>query len=518
MRSLVTLALALAALCVNSAAAAEKRLLDCTQQSQSLSDCDAMGYLVRVATFIIPGLLIGLFMILFCCPGFFCGRYCCGCCGSSKPTSGCCCGGAPAQYGTMDLVRPKIWAVVVLGMGLGGGVWGMLSSQQAVTGLRGMADSVQGMPDVLINHLTRIETALTVPTYDRNTDTSGTRNLFANSSLSSKGQELKNQTEAAVKDNLDQFRTYVDRFSFIMYILFAVPMGLVLFGAVGGALNCRSCLPMLLVFFMFLFGGFLWIGNGLFSGVALLTGDLCAELTGIVEDKKTILPPVTGCNSSDFAAFTDNFISIENSVAGDACVAMRALCYDATRTALQNAQSGSVFDCGSGFSCNNVRFGDLVDIVEQQMQIDARVAGIPSARSLGYTCSTINPCRPPDCADDCLVNGARSDVGKGSKEMYVQFLAASQVATTLDTLGGEYGSCEALMSLVFGPFALVCTDLSGGFMALRNSSGIIGVTVFAFVFVMSWGQKRFMSSADAEAEAEAEVTETEMVETTKEAA
>merc|ERR1719456_1860822 len=109
--------------------------------------------------------------------------------------------------------------------------------------------------------------------------------------------------------------------------------------------------------------------------------------------------------------------------------------------------------------------------MQSGMVVTASVSNLPGAVSNGYVCGTHTfNCTPVYCADECRVQstGARSDVGKLTQQMYTTFLGAEQVSLALDTLGGQYGSCDALMQLVLNPFDSGCQDLSGGALSLRD--------------------------------------------------
>jgi hypothetical protein len=503
MRFSLATAVLLLALAHGARADGTKRFLDCTLESESFEDCDAQGYVVRLAVFLIPGLILAV-LTLLCCPVFFIGRYCCNCCGGRSPSSGFCCGSSkPAVYSSMDIIRPKLFAIMLILLGAAFSIWGIVESGMTVSGLLGFADDVEDTPVRLMNHLQRIEVALTIPTYDALSDTSSTENLFNNSGLSATGTDVKDKMDAALRDNIGAFRGYVQDFSYVMFVIFAIPLGAVAFGAISAMCNVRTCIPMLLVSIMFLMGFVLWTSHGLFSAVGLAAGDLCAEIRGLKDDKLTILKPVIECDDNMFVDFMNNFRSIEAGIAYRACTAINDVCYDNSQSAFQNAQNGRVFQCASALVCqeNSMRFGDVVTYLEGDVTIHPSVRSIPGAQANGFTCATVaaSECTPFKCADDCTTSaGERSTAAKMSKQLVVTVSSAAQVANALDTLGGEYGSCDAILSLMLVPFDASCQKIAVGTIGIREAAGLGGIVAIMFIFVFTWGSKRFMALPDAD--------------------
>uniref|UniRef100_A0A7S1QJI6 H(+)-exporting diphosphatase n=1 Tax=Neobodo designis TaxID=312471 RepID=A0A7S1QJI6_NEODS len=511
-RALALTVLLCAALAPIGARAETKRLLDCTLESTSFSDCDPMGYGIRAGVYAVPGILLAL-ITFFTCPFFFCARFCCGCCGGSEPTSGCCCSSdKPAIYGTMDIVRPKAYALLLILLGVGVGIWGNLASDQTVQSLLGLVDDLEAAPQMMLDHINRINRELTVTKYNENTDTTFQEDLFNGTSTKQDAEKAKKDIEDALKEHSETFRSYVLDFGFVMFIIFSLPIGSVILGGAAAVCNCRSCIPMLTVFIMFFVGFVLWLGHGVFSSLALVFGDFCAEVDGIAQDQKTVLAAATSCEDATLSSFTDGFQGIENDAAREACGLISNLCYASGRSTTDNINAGTIFDCQSTAppNCTGVRFGELVEYVEQRLVTDNRVDSFPGAQANGDTCTDLSvPCTAARCSQLCRpsASAARTQSGRNSMKMYTSFQAAAQVSNALDTLGGQYGSCNALAGLLLSPFNGNCKKLAGGSLGMRQSSGLGGIMVIGFVFVMAWGSKRFiaMPSGDDDSEENHEI-------------
>lgn len=486
-----------------------KRLLDCTLESTSFDDCDPMAYGIRAGVYAVPGILLAL-ITFFTCPFFFCSRFVCGCCGGSEATSGCCCASEkPAIYSSLDIIRPKVYALLLILIGVGVGIWGNIASDGTVSSLLGLVDDLEAAPQLMLDQIDRIERELTVTKYRESNDTLYEENLFAGTDAKQNAEKAKEDIEKALSEHADTFRSYVLDFGFVMFIIFSIPIAAVALGGVAAICNCRSCVPMLTVFIMFFVGFVLWLGHGVFSSLALVFGDFCAEVDGITRDERTVLAAATSCDDATLSSFTSGFETIEGDAAGEACNLVSTLCYDNGRSVAQNIAAGTTFDCASPPNCNNVRFGALVDYIEDTLVVDSRVNTFPGAQAAGDTCTDLTqPCTAARCSQLCKrPSSARSPAGRNAINLYTSFQAAAQVANALDTLGGEFGSCNALAALLLSPFNGNCKTLATGTLGLRQSAGLGGIMVIGFVFVMAWGSKRFLAlpSGDDDSEENHEI-------------
>lgn len=489
---------------VQPALAQQKRMLDCTIESTSLSECDVQAYLIRVAVFAGPGIVVGVLMIFLCCPCYCMGKYCCNCCGGRHQTPNFCCvdDKYPARYSRGDIMRPRVIGVMAMLIAAGAVGWGATGSVTLIGGLLDLKNAITGVPNLLQTQIDAIDTALNVTRYRASDDTTYVQPLFGD--LAASASSLKNDLKGSIDSFAAQYQSYVDLFTKIVIGVFSAPIVIMVVGNFLSCCNVRSCLPMTLLWFLFLTGGLLWLSHGIFSGVSMAIGDACAEIHGLVRQQTNVIAVLFNCQDSMFDSFRNSFNRIQQQQATAACNKMLTMCYDTTQSTAANMAATRVFECppAGSFDCNTISFGALLTLLRSWWYIHSSVSTFPGAVNAGTTCYSASRCTLEACSQECrqggTPSGSLSTLGRQVKEAWFDMRAAAQVSTAIDTVGAQYSNCDSIMSLLVSPFDAPCTSIVNGVVFARQATGLEGLCAIAFVFVLGWGAKRFISLEEAD--------------------
>jgi hypothetical protein len=517
MKSSTFVTLVVVAVCAASAAAQTtapkkpgNRIFNCPIDAKSLDECDAEAYLLRAAMYLVPPLLFGVLTILFC-PFYFCGRFVCNCCGGRMPTRGCCCacGEEEPRYSIGERFRPKFYVTLLLIASIVATPWALAGATELTTGVSGFFADIENVPVVIGDLLDLIHVALTTTKYNFVTDEVEIVDLYASGGIGVEGEKVKKILEDNIQGVFGSYNSYVDQASTAMFVMSVVPFACLVIGTLAGWLNIRHCIPTLLLIIMFLlFGPATWIVHGVSGVGGVIFGDICAEIHGMAVLENNVATALMNCQPSMFRSFNEAFGLLENAQAFVACSLLQATCFDQSVTSTQNAQDGKIYSCPSNFACdiNTVTYASVLKVM-QGATVHADIAGLPNATAEGWTCIRTDmtlPCSVDECSDLCVyANSTRSMVGKLSRGIKVHVNAAGVVASSKDTLASSFASCDSLPQLVLGPFDNSCKAITNGFVALHNAFGLSAITTVAFLFVMVWGSKRFVSGVSDEEIADA---------------
>ena len=482
------------------------RVMNCHEEAKSLeNDCDAEAYIYRAAMYLAVPLVIGS-LIMISCPFYFCFRFCFNCCGGRMPSKGCCCacGESEPVYSLGERFRPKVYVTVLLVLAIIAAPWSLAGAAGLTSGLLGFADDLRAIPASIDVVLNRLEGTLTTYKYNKASDVIEVVNLYEGS-LENAGLKVRNDLDTLIQDSLGSFNEYVETASQIMFVVAILPFICVVIGTICGWLNIRHCIPTLLLIIMYLlFTPSVWIMHGIAGFGSVLFGDICAEVHGIATDQRNVLTALMDCKESMFDAFTTTFVTIEGTQSSAACLLIRAACYDATKTAQVNADAGKPFNCPSPVVCSSSDDFSKILTSMEAMTIHANILALPTVVTAGLTCvrtdGTVKTCNVDECTDACkLPDGTRSETGKVARGIKIHTDASGAVAASRDTVADSFASCTSITRLILGPFDPNCKAITTNFMTLHNSFGLSAITTVAFLFVMVWGSKRFVSGlANAE--------------------
>ena len=497
-------------LCGESASAAqrsEKRVLDCTLDSKTIDDCDPVAYGIRVAVFSAPGLIIAVFFLL-CCPFYCMAKYCCNCCGGRNQSPNFCCPNKeiPARYSKGDLIRPRVFATLCLLTACGAFIWGYVGGAKLTGGLMDFGDSIKNVPGIVQGIIDDIDTDLTVEKYDATTEVVVQDRLLnstdAGQQLYSAATKIRDDMDGMIGDKIGTYQDYLKKYSFVVYLIFAIPFAWILLGSSGCLCSVRKYLPMCMVWLIFLFGFILWILHVVFCATSMAVGDTCAEVHGLANKQLNLVATFVDCKDSMFSDFKTNFKTLELDQSRSACRNLKSKCLWATRTITQNLDASTIYHCpdDTTFNCDTMTFALLMQILETDYYIDPAIASTPRAIAEGAACtSSAYGCTPEKCSRECTINNGAtlSTVGKNSKSNWYDFLTARAVSNAVDTLGAKFATCDSLLSIVASPFSTPCTKVTDGLVFCRQSTGLLGLCCIASIFILAWGAKRWISISEA---------------------
>jgi hypothetical protein len=484
--------------------ASNLRILNCPIDAKSSSDCDPIAYVIKVGAAVFPGILIAIFLFLtiFLVCAF---RFCCNCCGGRNQTANICCPPSkdkniPARYSKNDILRAKIFMYLVAGLGVAAIIWGNDVSAQVVSGLNGFADEIKAIPDYLLDKIIEINNTLTVSLYHANTDTTETTALFANTSVMTQAQSVKNDLSSKVADQIGTFQSKINEFSFVLFIIFSVPSAVVVAGAPLALFNIRRFLPMLLVWVTFVLGTLCWIVHGTFAGTSFVIDGLCTEISGVANNRRNIISPLIGCNSDTFGAYLTSFRELRENRSEITCEKFKPLCYNSSQSDYDNVQKKQIYDCGVNDTlyCANIDLPEAV-VLLRGLKIHRNITNFPRVNESGAVCISDeykNDCTFDHCSFDCRFaqNGTLSPSGKLSKEIVSLLDAAIKVSVKIDSLGNQFANCDAILGFLLKPFDEPCMKMVKGMDGARDASGMQGFACIGGIFALIFGSKRFISS------------------------
>eukprot|EP00759_Apiculatamorpha_spiralis_P005961 PhF_6_TR13518/c0_g1_i1/m.21602 len=489
----------------------DKRIGDCTLNSKTIDDCNVMNYAIHLGIVAAPGVLVAILLILLC-PLFYIFRMCCNCCGGRSPSNTYCgCGSPEAKYYRRDVIRSKAIFVVAVALFIAAIALGVNGWKEVDNGMTDLRGAISGVSNILSSIVNDMEKRLTVDVYDPLTDTVKTTNLLTENAAGQKVKlEAQNQS-ATISDNvagvntqIKEYQTYATQAA---YVLLFVPFGLCLGGVALAFANLRRFLPMTLLCLYFLFAIIVWAGFGTFSIVNTAVTDLCIEIEGASARKINVIKVLMKCDDTQFQGFTDNFQSLQTDQAQKACDAIRPQCYDSSQTAYANFVQNppKVFDCPAvAKACpNTLTFGNVQSLIETYIRIHPSITSnqIIQASDGGVVCVTpqnaLN-CTVKLCASDCRdSSGQLSYTGKASKNALYGVRSAASVVKVLDSIAGDFASCDAIFQRVLQPFAPTCTNVKSGTKGMMLATGLSGLGCIIAMFGLVWGSKRFIPLAGA---------------------
>ena len=481
----------------------DKRILNCEITATSLDSCDPLSYGIKVGAIMGPGILIG-FCLLFATFLFCSFRYCCNCCGGRQQSANMCCPPSkdkkiPARYSSNDILRSKLFMWLVAGVAVGSLIWGNSTSAQVVGGLNGFADAIKAVPARLFDKIDEMDKALTVDIYNAEKNTTETVALFSNSSVKQEAEGVRDSLDSLLKDSVGDYQTQANSYSWVLFVIFSVPSAVVICGAPLALFNIRKYLPMLLVWLTFFLGTFVWILHGVFAGTSFIFDGFCTEVSGAANNRRNIISALSGCGSATFGDYLSAFRELRKQKDQDACAEFNPLCYDNTKTALQNLEARQIYDCGASGSidCTNK---DLVEVSEAILskRTHPNIVALPNVDQTGAVCVSSeyrNDCTIPHCSFDCRYSGNNtlSHVGRFSKQVDSTLNAAIKVSNTIDSLGNQFANCDAILSYMLQDFDEPCQNMVEGMTGARDSSGMQGFACLGGIYALVFGSKRFLS-------------------------
>lgn len=481
-----------------------KRIFDCNTTALSLADCDVMTFVYKLSCWLVPGVFTA-FLLLFFCPFYCCGKYCCNCCGGRNQTPNFCFPALtfPARYSKGDILRPKGLLFVGFLMMGGGGGWGyFIGVSQTSSSLTSMLQALRSIGTTIATTATQLSTAFTVKSYDPVTHTYITKNLFAGGPVESAVNLAKGNLTGTIDAMLQPVLVYFDYVNIALTVACAAPAGLGLICLILAVANLRQFGAMTIMWLTFLVGFAVWFLQGILSILSVALEYACDEFIGLRDGQNTVIVPLSSCNEAPFVSSWNQIRSVESTTAQTACLSMLDMCYVSSQSMATNVANHAIFDCSSiTKSCPNGMMFHTALSMSRSMVVTAAIAADSSQRAAGVGCSSPalqNSCTMWDCATDCLTSsGALSSIGEYSLKSTTDFQAASNVSLSIQTIGRQFGSCSGVLNLFTSSLATPCSNVVSGLTTLRMATALIGGGMLFLLYTSGWGAKRFISTSMA---------------------
>jgi hypothetical protein len=503
--TVVTLASAVAAQ-GSTTAQADLRIANCKIGATDLDQCDTTGYVIRVAVFSAPGLIVAAMFVL-ATPLYLIGKYCCNCCGGRDQRPNFCCPAddLAAIYDKGDILRPKIILLITLLAAIGAFVWGYVGGGKLESGLVDFGDQISNIPVLLRAELDAMNVALTVQVYSASSGATSTVALLSDPSyinIMTEANKTLTQLKDLVGDNIGSAQDMVKQYSFIVFVFFAIPAVILIIGGVFAVCNIRRFGPMTLVWLCFLFGALVWICHAVFCLGSMVVSDACTEIHGVAYEQQNILPALVGCKNSMFDGFIGNFDTLRTDYTKNLCNSITPFCYDTSLTPAQNVAAKQVLVCPSPMDCTTVTFGQMAVWMETAFYTNKNIADMDgvSTNSEGYRCTTpanLYSCYLDVCSSDCTNSSGLSDIGRAAKQFSSLYEVDRKISNVIDTKASQYANCDSLFSIMIAPMDPSCKTIAKALIADRQASGLLGLCMIAAVFCLAWGAKRFISLDEA---------------------
>jgi hypothetical protein len=326
--------------------------------------------------------------------------------------------------------------------------------------------------------------------------------LGGGASAFAEANKTVSQIDGMVRDNIGQVQAVVKQYVPLLYIVFAVPPGVMLIGFILGFLNFRRCIQMTIVWLLFLLGIILWITHALFCAGSMVFSDMCSEIRGSAYGLQNTIAALASCSNSMFQPFRTSFNTLLQDKAKEFCVMARPFCYDTAMSFAANMAADHLFVCPNPqpLDCNVQTVGSLTVWVQTALYIHNTYNSDSAAISNGLRCATVanrNRCTLDLCSTDCTNGGDLSRAGKLAKQLYSSFEALQKISVVMDTDVSDYSNCNGIFSSILGPFAEPCGTITDALIADRMASGLVGIAIIIGIFAFAMGSKRFISFSDA---------------------
>jgi len=481
--------------------AADDRFLGCSLSHVNRSQCDMTRYIERITVFSAPGIIIAGLLIL-AMPLYLLSKYACNCCGGRYQSPNFCCPSEhAARYSKGDLVRPRVVAVIAFLGSLAGFIWGYVRAGQFADNLTTVANLVNDVPNQLRSLTSPIRQSLIVQMYNATTQTTTTVDLYSSTpALVSATTATLDQLTSIVTNSIGLFGKSIQQYTPIPFIVFALPVAVMLVGLIFAFCCIRRYGAMIVVWLLFFSGILIWLLHAAMCGGSMAVGDGCRELSGAAYDQANTISALINCQDSLFQNYRTVFSDLRSSTTQNFCQSVQPFCYDGTLTVAQNRDANQVFVCPDPYplNCAGLTFGQLTVWVATAFYIHPNINADPTAIVLGYRCSSSTPCNITDCQNECSVAGVPSAIGRISRQLVSQFNAAKQVSVTLDTYGYQFSTCSSIVQTLSTPFLNPCTNTASSFTAARHASGLTGLCCIMGIFAFAWGAKRFIPLSESE--------------------
>nr|CCC93988.1 conserved hypothetical protein [Trypanosoma congolense IL3000] len=480
-----------------------RRALNCDKFTKNIADCDPDGYNIVLLLQAIPYGLVALFLFFFI-PSYFFFKYFWNCCGGRNQSPNFCqpVGSSGTVYSKMDLIRPRIYAVLAAVSCVVATVGGCYFMKM----LKECAGEVHHRVLVSFNDMEVVNNeyveGLKLNMYDINNHSTYEIPLSA---VDPRGADLKAAVDGRFRAGREVFQrtalkavNVLDRIGMGVVCLFLLPTLFTVLGLVLVSCNYRRYVSMLWFFII----GYLAIGVWLFAGflasINLYVTDSCFEVEEFTEGRSNILGVLAECEERGFSPASDIVEYLLQEQSRRTCEILRRGCYDSNQNASANAKNGKVFHCTDLTRCNEINEMDMLKWMGSKNHFSRDVlyneTVFEEARKSGHVCQSVSKdkCDVRSCAYDCMSGGALSTVGHVAKSVTHAVDAIGRVRGMHETVGSKLGSCEpVLMNLAYS-LVSSCKKATNSIFYLEQFLGLLGLSCILAMFAYAIGAKRFI--------------------------
>ncbi|CBH15987.1 hypothetical protein, conserved [Trypanosoma brucei gambiense DAL972] len=482
-----------------------RRTMNCDRFTKNIDECDTDKYHTLLLLQALPYILVAV-SLLFFIPIYFVCKYVFDCCGGRRQSVNFCHPDkrSATVYNRMDLLRPRIFAVVAAVVCLAAAILGCLAMLVIQQCMRDVRSRVRNIVDMAVGYEKLHMSAMKVALYNSETDS---EYPFLLSSLESNGPQLNTLFRSRVETVKGIYdRTVLSavnagrRAGFWMLGLFLAPTVLTLVGLPVAFCNYRRYVSMFLFLFIGVFGIIVWTTAGAFAALNFFITDSCFEVEEFAEGRSNILTALSECDETSLTRPTAIIESLFKSQAGKTCEILKPYCYNDGQDSTSSATSGSVFSCPKDMSCDNVTDLQMAAWVDSTIVIAQGIVNnsgaLQEAKNKGHFCSSVRDggmCDLRKCASDCKLGNSLSNVGRVAKSVLVGVTAVSRARAMHETVSSALGSCESVLTTLASAMLSPCKTATKSLFVVEECLGLLGLGCILAMFVYAIGAKRFIS-------------------------
>eukprot|EP00756_Hemistasia_phaeocysticola_P033050 Hpha_TRINITY_DN16444_c0_g5::TRINITY_DN16444_c0_g5_i4::g.161868::m.161868 len=385
-------------------------------------DCDWGGWALEFIPSAIP-LVMGLLIFFPGCMLFFCGRFCCNCCGGTYPSpDNCCC--PPREEVSHQAENPytpghikgcKGCAVALGLLALLGAILLLVGIGKEVSAYGKGMDGAIYTADYMNVKMTDFSVCMKRTDPEPagcSGDTPTSKNCYLlDYDVSSMVTDVTSETDK-IKEDIENDRKdsdkYVDQFKPLVWTAGIIPFSLVALGVIFALCNIRKCGPMILLCFVYLFCFILGTELTIQSVVEKVADEGCKEVDKYMEGNMYNLIKVLIDSTCDQKSFDNNKKDVQDALADGSeqgCRELLSVCtasqtYDPTTEPTKIFYSPVCVDSAAGIGqCRQKGLSFVTSILSDPKDPNAPKAKVGTEASA--CAGGIADCTIKQCGTDC---------------------------------------------------------------------------------------------------------------------
>lgn len=479
------------------------RLMNCFLGAEDLEDCDVTNYWSTIYLQAAPAFFVAT-VIALVVPSYCVSKYLFNCCGGRKqsPNFFFPVVGFAAKYGRFDLLRPVMLAVVVFVLCLVASVMGIAAQRRLDAqdwALRVMMeDTVRG----LVAKDVELSDALVMTLYRPDKDVTFNVSLLNIGNASDVLFEVPRhvlEMSRMFNETIINLFVGLNKQAWVPYLLFSLSMIVSLAGMMLALCNYRRYVSMLIMSIMTVLAVFAWGCNGLYASSFFHVKQGCFEVAEFGHRRENLVKAVVQCNDTEFSRYTSAVESLLQEQMQSICRQIEPHCFNPTETPHENAAKNRFFDCPPDMSCldleNNKLFAwfrHIFCVLSDNPYLLNSNGGILQGRIPKCISAPGQRCDLRACARTLAQRDQLSDAEKVIKKVLYAVNGLAKARSTLDTVGSQLGSCDAVLANVVPALRPLCETGTSAAYDLLQSTGLLGVALILALYAYGMGAKRFI--------------------------